>query len=113
MGAGIDSYYEYVLKAYILLGDDNYLDRFNKVSSLGELLLQISFTTDKESCIGEEWIRDPTRYVTFAFSHVVSDFIGTDKSSETEECSTKHQVSSWSVCFHFRWTFTLEPTPSD
>ena len=31
VGAGIDSYYEYVLKAYILLGDDTYLDRFNKV----------------------------------------------------------------------------------
>ncbi|KAL5012350.1 hypothetical protein ScPMuIL_010901 [Solemya velum] len=30
VGAGIDSYYEYVLKAYILLGDDIYLDRFNK-----------------------------------------------------------------------------------
>lgn len=31
VGAGIDSYYEYVLKAYILLGDDTYLTRFNKV----------------------------------------------------------------------------------
>ncbi|XP_041368922.1 ER degradation-enhancing alpha-mannosidase-like protein 3 [Gigantopelta aegis] len=30
VGAGIDSYYEYVLKAYILLGDETYLDRFNK-----------------------------------------------------------------------------------
>uniref|UniRef100_A0A0B7A140 alpha-1,2-Mannosidase n=1 Tax=Arion vulgaris TaxID=1028688 RepID=A0A0B7A140_9EUPU len=30
VGAGIDSYYEYVLKAYILLGDDTYLARFNK-----------------------------------------------------------------------------------
>ncbi|ESP01710.1 hypothetical protein LOTGIDRAFT_139192 [Lottia gigantea] len=30
VGAGIDSYYEYVLKAYILLGDESYLDRFNK-----------------------------------------------------------------------------------
>ena len=34
VGAGIDSYYEYVLKAYILLGDDTYLDRFNKVCCL-------------------------------------------------------------------------------
>ena len=34
VGAGIDSYYEYVLKAYILLGDDEYLDRFNKVNVL-------------------------------------------------------------------------------
>ena len=32
VGAGIDSYYEYLLKAYILLGDETYLDRFNKVS---------------------------------------------------------------------------------
>jgi hypothetical protein len=32
IGAGIDSYYEYLLKAYILLGDDTYLERFNKVS---------------------------------------------------------------------------------
>ena len=31
VGAGIDSYYEYLLKAYILLGDEIYLDRFNKV----------------------------------------------------------------------------------
>lgn len=31
VGAGIDSYYEYVLKAYVLLGDDSYLERFNKV----------------------------------------------------------------------------------
>ncbi|CAG5125309.1 unnamed protein product [Candidula unifasciata] len=30
VGAGIDSYYEYVLKAYVLLGDDTYLSRFNK-----------------------------------------------------------------------------------
>ncbi|ULT80455.1 hypothetical protein L5515_016666 [Caenorhabditis briggsae] len=30
IGAGIDSYYEYTLKAYILLGDESYLDRFNK-----------------------------------------------------------------------------------
>nr|XP_026695542.1 ER degradation-enhancing alpha-mannosidase-like protein 3 isoform X3 [Ciona intestinalis] len=29
IGAGIDSYYEYLLKAYILLGDDTYLHRFN------------------------------------------------------------------------------------
>ncbi|CAI2356432.1 unnamed protein product [Caenorhabditis sp. 36 PRJEB53466] len=30
IGAGIDSYYEYTLKAYILLGDTDYLERFNK-----------------------------------------------------------------------------------
>uniref|UniRef100_A0A914HBZ6 alpha-1,2-Mannosidase n=1 Tax=Globodera rostochiensis TaxID=31243 RepID=A0A914HBZ6_GLORO len=30
IGAGIDSYYEYTLKAYILLGDEDFLYRFNK-----------------------------------------------------------------------------------
>ncbi|XP_031572987.1 ER degradation-enhancing alpha-mannosidase-like protein 3 [Actinia tenebrosa] len=30
VGAGIDSYYEYCLKAYILLGNVTYLERFNK-----------------------------------------------------------------------------------
>ncbi|KAK9500973.1 hypothetical protein O3M35_002118 [Rhynocoris fuscipes] len=30
VGAGIDSYYEYCLKAYVLLGDHRYLSRFNK-----------------------------------------------------------------------------------
>lgn len=30
VGAGIDSYYEYCLKAYVLLGEDSYLERFNK-----------------------------------------------------------------------------------
>lgn len=34
VGAGIDSYYEYLLKAYILLGDDMFLQRFNIVSNL-------------------------------------------------------------------------------
>ncbi|XP_063056749.1 ER degradation-enhancing alpha-mannosidase-like protein 3 isoform X2 [Engraulis encrasicolus] len=29
VGAGIDSYYEYLMKAYILLGDDSFLQRFN------------------------------------------------------------------------------------
>ena len=33
VGAGIDSYYEYCLKSYILLGDTEYLHRFNKVLS--------------------------------------------------------------------------------
>ncbi|POI30175.1 hypothetical protein CIB84_006075 [Bambusicola thoracicus] len=31
VGAGIDSYYEYLLKAYVLLGDDSFLERFNTV----------------------------------------------------------------------------------
>ena len=31
VGAGIDSYYEYCLKAYILLGEEDYLQRFNQV----------------------------------------------------------------------------------
>ncbi|KAJ8374468.1 hypothetical protein SKAU_G00050480 [Synaphobranchus kaupii] len=29
VGVGIDSYYEYLQKAYILLGDDLFLHRFN------------------------------------------------------------------------------------
>ena len=32
VGAGIDSYYEYCLKAYILLGEEDYLNRFNQVN---------------------------------------------------------------------------------
>ena len=32
VGAGIDSYYEYCLKSYILLGQPEYLRRFEKVS---------------------------------------------------------------------------------
>lgn len=31
VGAGIDSYYEYLMKAYILLGDSVFLERFNVV----------------------------------------------------------------------------------
>lgn len=30
VGAGIDSYYEYLLKSYVLLGDGRYLDRFTR-----------------------------------------------------------------------------------
>lgn len=30
VGAGIDSYYEYLLKSYVLLGDGQYLARFNR-----------------------------------------------------------------------------------
>jgi hypothetical protein len=33
VGAGTDSYYEYVLKAYVLLGDEKYLYRFDRVSA--------------------------------------------------------------------------------
>ncbi|CAG9860867.1 unnamed protein product [Phyllotreta striolata] len=48
VGAGIDSYYEYCLKAYVLLGDDKYLNRFNrhyeavmKYISQGPMLLDV------------------------------------------------------------------------
>lgn len=48
VGAGIDSYYEYCLKAYILLGDNKYLTRFNrhynaikKYISRGPLMLAV------------------------------------------------------------------------
>lgn len=30
IGAGIDSYYEYCLKAYVFLGDESFLYRFNR-----------------------------------------------------------------------------------
>ncbi|CAG0883021.1 unnamed protein product [Darwinula stevensoni] len=48
VGAGIDSYYEYLLKGYILLGEDKYLNRFNrhyqavmKYVSQGPLLIDV------------------------------------------------------------------------
>lgn len=48
VGAGIDSYYEYLFKSYILLGDDKYLVRFNrhynavmKYVSEGPMLLDV------------------------------------------------------------------------
>lgn len=48
VGAGIDSYYEYCLKSYVLLGDSKYLSRFNrhynaimKYISQGPLLMDV------------------------------------------------------------------------
>lgn len=48
VGAGSDSYFEYLLKAYILLGDESYLKRFNrhyqgimKYISQGPLLVDV------------------------------------------------------------------------
>ncbi|KAF3834925.1 hypothetical protein F7725_027483 [Dissostichus mawsoni] len=41
VGAGIDSYYEYLLKAYVLLGDDQFLQRFNIYISQPPLLLDV------------------------------------------------------------------------
>lgn len=48
VGAGVDSYYEYLLKAYILFGDDVFLNRFNthyngimKYISQGPLLVDV------------------------------------------------------------------------
>lgn len=29
VGVGIDLYYEYLLKVYVLFGDDSFLERFN------------------------------------------------------------------------------------
>lgn len=49
VGAGIDSYYEYLMKAYILLGDNVFLERFNIVSS--QSLCQIFYwSTVSPSC---------------------------------------------------------------
>ena len=43
VGAGIDSYYEYVAKAYVLLGDEQYLSRWNThYSSIMKYLGQVS-----------------------------------------------------------------------
>lgn len=39
VGAGIDSYYEYCLKAYVLLGESRYLSRFNKVNNISHTIL--------------------------------------------------------------------------
>lgn len=39
VGAGSDSYYEYCLKSYILLGDDEYLQRFKLVRALAKQTL--------------------------------------------------------------------------
>ena len=74
VGAGIDSYYEYVLKAYILLGDDNYLDRFNKVSSLHAHPLLYSSAMDQrpdQVCYlpTQQWIRGQTKYVILQLSN--------------------------------------------
>uniref|UniRef100_A0A3B4BMW2 alpha-1,2-Mannosidase n=1 Tax=Periophthalmus magnuspinnatus TaxID=409849 RepID=A0A3B4BMW2_9GOBI len=41
VGAGIDSYYEYLMKAYILLGDHVFLERFNIYISQPPLLLNV------------------------------------------------------------------------
>lgn len=41
VGAGIDSYYEYLMKAYILLGDNVYLERFNTVGIALTLLFRL------------------------------------------------------------------------
>lgn len=56
VGAGIDSYYEYLMKAYILLGDKVYLERFNTVRALYSveiikpLLVRACFTSIMCTC---------------------------------------------------------------
>lgn len=54
VGAGIDSYYEYCLKAYVLLGDQTYLRRFSKhydavkrFVSLGPMLVDVNMNTQR------------------------------------------------------------------
>lgn len=42
VGAGIDSYYEYCLKAYVLLGESRYLSRFNKVNIINHIQCYIN-----------------------------------------------------------------------
>ena len=45
IGAGIDSYYEYVAKAYVLLGEDKYLDRWTiHYEAIMKYLGQVGFS---------------------------------------------------------------------
>ncbi len=44
IGAGSDSFYEYLLKSYILFGDPEYLDMFNKVRDFCHPLLPLIHT---------------------------------------------------------------------
>ena len=56
VGAGIDSYYEYVAKAYVLLGDEQYLSRWNThYSSIMKYLGQVS-TSHNELKRGKKFI---------------------------------------------------------
>ena len=74
VGAGIDSYYEYVLKAYILLGDDNYLDRFNKVSSFCHRPF-IIFIAKASILLGDDSYLDRFNKVSFFCHHPFIIFI--------------------------------------
>jgi hypothetical protein len=40
IGAGSDSFYEYLLKSYILLGEPSYLHMFNKVRWVGRCVAE-------------------------------------------------------------------------
>ena len=51
VGAGIDSYYEYCLKAYVLLGDETYLRRFSKVRTSVELTKHSSLNAPSLYCV--------------------------------------------------------------
>ena len=46
VGAGIDSYYEYVAKAYVLLGDEKYLDRWNTHCNVDFLIVIFKNSTN-------------------------------------------------------------------
>ena len=49
VGAGIDSYYEYVAKAYVLLGEEKYLSRWNThYSAVMKYLGQVRFFLSRE-----------------------------------------------------------------
>ncbi|CAG4955210.1 unnamed protein product [Colias eurytheme] len=70
VGAGIDSYYEYCLKAYILLGDEKYLARFNrhynavmKYISRGPIMLAVHMhrTCPNTASLVAEKVRRPMR----------------------------------------------------
>ena len=42
IGAGIDSFYEYLFKAYVLFGDDTFLNMFNEVSNNNSIPITIT-----------------------------------------------------------------------
>ena len=45
VGAGIDSYYEYCLKSYVVLGEETYLKRFAKVQYMHTYCMYMCMNT--------------------------------------------------------------------
>ena len=49
VGAGVDSYYEYVAKAYVLLGEDKYLGRWQ--AHYGAVSKYMHRVSGREQCL--------------------------------------------------------------